>query len=194
MIMEFTISTLVIAEHDNAALTPITLNAISAARKLGGDVTCLVAGETCAPAVAALSKVEGISRILVAENPIFRGFLPEALTPLLLESQKQFGFTHITVGASAFGKNLLPRLGAKLDVAPISDIIGIEAPDTFVRTIYAGNAICTIKSLDAVKLFSVRGTAFPPAEEGAGSAASDDLAVNFSNDLTAYIGAELTKR
>jgi len=187
-------STLVIAEHDNAALTPVTLNAISAAKKIGGDVTCFVAGESCAGAVAALSKVEGVSRILVAEHGVFKGFLPEALTPLLVESQKQFGFSHIAVGASAFGKNLLPRIGAKLDVAPISDIIAVESPDTFVRTIYAGNAICTVKSLDAVKLFSVRGTAFAPAEEGGAGAASD--AVNSSavvNDLTSYVGAELTK-
>ena len=98
------------------------------------------------------------------------------------------------MGASAFGKNLLPRVAAKLDVAPISDIIAVESPDTFVRTIYAGNAICTVKSLDAVKLFSVRGTAFAPAEEGGAGAASD--AVDSSavvNDLTSYVGAELTK-
>jgi len=186
-------STLVVAEHDNAALSPITLNAISAAKKVGGDVTCFVAGESCGGAVAALSEIEGVSRILVAEHGIFKGFLPEALTPVLLESQKQFGFSHIAVGASAFGKNLLPRVAAKLDVAPISDIIGVESPDTFVRTIYAGNAICTVKSLEAVKLFSVRGTAFAPAEAGTGTAATDAVAVTATNDLTAYCGAELTK-
>jgi len=188
-------STLVIAEHDNAALTPVTLNAISAAKKIGGDVTCIVAGESCAGAVAALSKIEGVSRILIAEHGVFKGFLPEAMTPLLVESQKQFGFSHIAVGASAFGKNLLPRVAAKLDVAPISDIISVESPDTFVRTIYAGNAICTVKSLDAIKLFSVRGTAFAPAEEGAGAAAASDAvdASGVSNGLTSYVGAELTK-
>jgi len=188
-------STLVIAEHDNAALTPVTLNAISAAKKIGGDVTCIVAGESCAGAVAALSKIEGVSRILIAEHGVFKGFLPEAMTPLLVESQKQFGFSHIAVGASAFGKNLLPRVAAKLDVAPISDIISVESPDTFVRTIYAGNAICTVKSLDPIKLFSVRGTAFAPAEEGAGAAAASDAVdtSGVSNGLTSYVGAELTK-
>lgn len=188
-------STLVIAEHNNSALTPVTLNAISAAKKIGGDVTCFVAGESCAGAVSALSKIDGVSRILVAEHGVFKGFLPEALTPVLLESQKQFGFSHIAVGASAFGKNLLPRVAAKLDVAPISDIIAVESPDTFVRTIYAGNAICTVKSLEAVKLFSVRGTAFPPAEEGgAECGATENVdAAGVNNSLTSYVGAELTK-
>lgn len=188
-------STLVIAEHDNSALTPVTLNAITAAKKIGGDVTCFVAGESCAGAVSALSKIEGVSRILVAEHGVFKGFLPEALAPVLLETQKQFGFSHIAIGASAFGKNLLPRVAAKLDVAIISDIISVEAPDTFVRTIYAGNAICTVKSLDAVKLFSVRGTAFAPAEEaGAGCGVTDSVdCSSVNNTLTAYVGAELTK-
>ena len=90
-------STLVIAEHDNVALTSVTLNAISAAKKIGGDVSCFVAGESCDGAVSALRQVEGVSRILVAEGPVFKGFLPEALAPVLLESQKQFGFSHIAV-------------------------------------------------------------------------------------------------
>lgn len=187
-------STLVIAEHNGASLAPITLNAISAAQKIGGDVSCFVAGENCAPAVAALTEVKGLTRILAAESSVFKGLLPEALTPMLVESQKQFNFSHIAIGASAFGKNLLPRLGAKLDAAPISDIIGVKAPDTFVRTIYAGNAVCTVKSLDSLKLFSVRGTAFPPAETGGGKAASEKVdASKVKNDLTSFVGAELTK-
>jgi len=186
-------STLVIAEHNNSSLTPITLNAISAAKKVGGDVTCFVAGESCAGAVAELSKLQGVSRILVAEDAAFKGFLPEALTPVLLESQKQFNFTHIAVGASAFGKNLIPRVAAKLDVAPISDIIAVESPDTFIRTIYAGNAVATVKSLEPLKIFSVRGTAFPPAEEGGSEASTDNVSCSVTNDLTSYVGAELTK-
>jgi len=187
-------STLVIAEHDGAHLAPITLNAISAAQKIGGDVNCFVAGENCAPAVEALTQVKGLTRILAAESSVFKGLLPEALTPVLVESQKQFNFSHIAIGSSAFGKNLLPRLGAKLDVAPISDIIGVETPDTFVRTIYAGSAVCTVKSLDSLKLFSVRGTAFPPAELGDGKAASEKVdASKVKNDLTSFVGVELTK-
>lgn len=96
-------STLVIAEHNNSDLTPVTLNAISAAKKIGGDVTCFVAGESCAGAVSALSKIDGVSRILVAEHGVFKGFLPEALTPVLLESQKQFGFSHIAVRFERLG-------------------------------------------------------------------------------------------
>jgi len=190
-------STLVIAEHDNVALTPVTLNAISAAKKIGGDLSCFVAGESCGGAVSALSQVDGVSRILVAEGPVFKGFLPEALAPVLLASQKQFGFSHIAVGASAFGKNLLPRLGAKLDAAPISDIIAVESPDTFVRTIYAGNALCTVKSLDGVKLFSVRETAFPPAASGGGGGGCANVdnvdAASAKNDLTQFVGSQLTK-
>lgn len=188
-------STLVIAEHNNVALTPVTLNAISAAKKIGGDLSCFVAGESCGGAVSALRQVDGVSRILVAEGPVFKGFLPEALAPVLLASQKQFGFSHIAVGASAFGKNLLPRLGAKLDAAPISDIIAVESPDTFVRTIYAGNALCTVKSLDGVKLFSVRETAFPPTATGGGGGASVDNvdAASAKNDLSQYVGSQLTK-
>jgi len=193
-------STLVIAEHDNSALAPITLNAITAAQQIGGDVVCFVAGENCAPAVAELSQVKGVSHILAAESSIFKGFLPEALTPILVEAQKQFGFSHVTIGASAFGKNLLPRLGAKFDAAPISDIIAVKSADTFVRTIYAGNAICTVKSLDPVIFFSVRGTAFPPAESGGCGAAAEGGGVaenldasKVNNKLTSFVGAALTK-
>ncbi|KAF3854814.1 hypothetical protein F7725_022869 [Dissostichus mawsoni] len=130
-------STLVVAEHNNDTLTPITLNAITAASKLGGEVTCLVAGTNCAQVVEQVSKVQGVQKILVAQHDSYKGSLPEELTPLILQTQKQFNFTHICAGASAFGKNLLPRVAAKLDVAPISDIIEIKSPDTFVRAIYA---------------------------------------------------------
>ena len=134
-----------IAEHNDQVLTPITQNAISAAKKLGGEVTVLVAGTKCGPAAESVAKVSGVSKVLVAENEAFKGFTPEALTSLLLATQNQFKFTHIVAGASAFGKSLLPRLAAKLDVSPISEVIDIKSPDTFVRTIYAGNAILTLK-------------------------------------------------
>jgi len=187
-------STLVIAEHDNTSLAPLTLNTISAAKEIGGELSCFVAGEKCAGAVKELSAIEGVAKILVAEGEIFKGFLPEAITPALLESQKQFGFSHIAVGASVFGKNLLPRVAAKLDVSPISDIIGVQSPDTFIRAIYAGSAICTLKSLEKVKLFSVRGTAFPPAEGGGGEASAENIDVSgVKNDLTSYVGAEIAK-
>ncbi|KAK5928033.1 hypothetical protein CgunFtcFv8_013130 [Champsocephalus gunnari] len=167
-------STLVVAEHNNDTLTPITLNAITAASKLGGEVTCLVAGTNCAQVVEQLSKVQGVQKILVAQHDSYKGSLPEELTPLILQTQKQFNFTHICAGASAFGKNLLPRVAAKLDVAPISDIIEIKSPDTFVRAIYAGNALCTVKCNESIKIFTVRGTSFEAASTEGGSATSAD--------------------
>ncbi|KAG8144887.1 putative Electron transfer flavoprotein [Naja naja] len=154
-------STLVIAEHANEALTPITLNTITAAKRLG--VKCPVAQE--------LSKVQGVSKVLFVQHDAYKGLLAEELTPLILETQKQFSFTHICAGATAFGKNLLPRVAAKLDVAPISDIIEIKSPDTFVRTIYAGNALCTVKCDEKIKVLSVRGTSFEAAPVNGGSAA-----------------------
>lgn len=132
-------STLVIAEHNNAKLTPITQNTIAAAKKIGGEISVLVAGTKCGPVAEEVSKASGVAKVLIAEDAAFNGFLPEALTPLIIASQKQFNFTHILAGASAFGKSLLPRVAAKLDVSPVSDIIGVQSPDTFIRTIYAGN-------------------------------------------------------
>ncbi|KAJ8038176.1 Electron transfer flavoprotein subunit alpha, mitochondrial [Holothuria leucospilota] len=187
-------STLVVAEHTNDALTPITLNTVTAATKVGGDVSCLVAGTNCSKVVEELTKVPGVTKILVADNESFKGFLPEALTPLLVNAQKQFNFTHIAAGATAFGKSLLPRLAAKLDVSPISDIISIESEDTFVRTIYAGNAIATVKSKDAVKVFTVRGTAFEASPTSGGTAQSEEApGVDVKNELSTWEGQSLSK-
>lgn len=187
-------STLVIAEHDNNVLTPITLNAITAAKKLGGEVSCLVAGTKCANVVGQLSKVAGVSKVLVADSEALVGFLPERLTPLVVATQKQFNFTHIVAGASASGKSLLPRVAAILDVSPIIDIIEIKDADTFVRSVYAGNAILTLKSKDAVKVISVRGTSFEAAEVQGGGAASEDVAVgDMPMDVSQFVGQELSK-
>jgi len=186
-------STLVVVEHDDNTMNPVTLNAVTAAKKFGGDVTCLVAGTNCAGVAAEVSKVEGISKVLVAQDASYKGFLPEHLTPVLLESQKQFGFSHILAGSSAFGKNLLPRVAAKLDVAPISDVTGIVDDSTFVRSIYAGNAISTVKSTDDVKIMTVRATAFEAAASGAGAAAAEDLTAPASGSSAVWENAELTK-
>lgn len=131
-------STLVLAEHNNEALNPITANAVTAAKKLGGDVTVLVAGSKVGSIAEAAAKLNGVGKVLVAENDAFKGLLAEAVTPLVLATQNQFKFTHIVAGASAFGKAVLPRIAAKLDVSPVSEIIDIKSADTFVRTIYAG--------------------------------------------------------
>lgn len=131
-------STLVVAEHDNTRLFPITQNTLTAAKSIGGDITVLVAGTKCEAVAKEVAQAAGVSKVLVAEDAAFNGFLPEALTPLILATQDQFKFTHILAGASSFGKSLLPRVAAKLDVSPVSDVIGIKDAETFVRTIYAG--------------------------------------------------------
>ncbi|XP_049815285.1 electron transfer flavoprotein subunit alpha, mitochondrial [Schistocerca nitens] len=187
-------STLVLAEHNNEKLIPITQNAISAAKKIGGDISVLVAGTKCAPVAAQLSKASGVSKILLAENDAFLGFTPETLTPLVLATQKQFNFSHIVAGASAFGKSVLPRIAAKLNVSPITDIIDVKAPDTFVRTIYAGNAILTLKSKDPVKVVTIRGTNFEPAPLEGGSASTEQAAAgDYKTDLVQFVGQELSK-
>ncbi|XP_060932788.1 electron transfer flavoprotein subunit alpha, mitochondrial [Limanda limanda] len=186
-------STLVVAEHNNDKLTPITLNAITAASQLGGEVSCLVAGTDCAKVVAEISAVQGVKKVLVAQHDSYKGSLPEELTPLILAIQKQFSFTHICAGSSAFGKNLLPRVAAKLDVAPLSDIIEIKSPETFVRTIYAGNAVSTVKCNEAVKVLTVRGTAFEAAATEGGSASSEDVAASTPAGVSEWLEQCLTK-
>nr|KAF6283475.1 electron transfer flavoprotein subunit alpha [Pipistrellus kuhlii] len=165
-------STLVIAEHANDAIAPITLNTITAATRLGGDVSCLIAGTKCDKVAQDLCKVAGVAKVLVAQHDAYKGLLPEELTPLVLATQKQFNYTHICVGASAFGKNLLPRIAAKLDVAPISDIIAIKSPDTFVRTIYA---------------------AFEAAATSGGSASSEKASSPSPVGISEWLDQKLTK-
>lgn len=187
-------STLVIAEHNDAVLTPITQNAITAGRKIGGDVTVLVVGTKCGPASEAVSKLQGVSKVIVAENDAFKGFTPESITPLVISLQNQLKFTHIVAGASAFGKNLVPRVAAKLDVSPISEIIDVKTPDTFVRTIYAGNAVLTLKAKDAVKVITIRGTNFEAATNGDKVAPIEKAAdADYKTDLSTYVSQELSK-
>jgi electron transfer flavoprotein alpha subunit len=186
-------SSLVLIEHNNGKLTPSTLNAITAASKLG-DVSCLVAGHQCTNLADEVCKVESVKKVLLADNEVFKGLLPEALSPLVIEAQKQFNFTHIMADASAFGKNVIPRIAAKLDVSPISDIIGIKSEDTFVRAIYAGNAIQTVKSLDPIKLLTVRSTAFEPAATTGGTGTSEAApGSSVSNSLSQWLDQQLTK-
>jgi len=168
-------SSLVLVEHNDAELTSATLHSITAAKKLGGDITCLVAGTNCLPTVEAISKVDGVKKLLVAQHDIYKGFLPEMISPLVLEAQKQFNFTHILAPETAFGKNVLPRIAAKLDVAQFSGIIGINDENTFVRTLYAGNAVTTVKALDDVKVMTIRSTAFDPAPVGDGAVSAEDI-------------------
>ncbi|XP_053612838.1 electron transfer flavoprotein subunit alpha, mitochondrial [Plodia interpunctella] len=187
-------STLVIAEHNNETLLPITQNTLNAAKKIGGDISVLVAGTKCGPAAEAVAKAGGISKVLVAEGDAFKGFTAESLTPLILATQKQFNFTHIVAPASALGKAVLPRVAAKLDVSPISDIIGVKDANTFVRTVYAGNAILTLEAKDPVKVITVRGTAFAPEPLEGGSAAVEKAPEgDYKTDLVEWLSQEITK-
>ncbi|XP_073998910.1 electron transfer flavoprotein subunit alpha wal [Rhodnius prolixus] len=186
-------STLVVAEHDNDKILPITRNTITAAGKVGGDISLLVAGDNCAKAVAEAGTLPGISKVLTADNPCFKGFLAESITSLIIACHNQFKYSHIMAGATAQGKALLPRVAALLDVSPVSDIIGIAGPDTFIRTIYAGNAVMTLKCKDPVKVLTVRGTAFAPAE-GEGSPAKEDAPTgDYKAPGTTFVAQEIKK-
>merc|ERR1712038_1440680 len=178
-------STLILAEQTgDGLLSRNTRHSITAAKQLGGEISCLIAGTQTQKAVEEVAAIAGISKVIVAESPAFEGSLAENVAPTVLAAQDQFKFTHILSGLSAFSRSVLPRVAAKLDVSPISDIIGIKDAETFVRTIYAGNAIMTLNSKDPVKIIMVRTTAFEPAETTAAQAAPD---------LSKYVGAELTK-
>ncbi len=184
-------SVLVIAEHDNAAIVPATLNTVTAAAALGGEVHVLVAGSDCGAAGTAAAAVAGVEKVLVADSPIYGHGLAEPLSALVVAMAS--AYDHVLVPATKFGKNVLPRIAALLDVAAISDIIAIESADTFVRPIYAGNAIATVRSSDAKKLLSVRATAFEPATAEGGSAAVEALDAAADPALSSFVGQDLTK-
>lgn len=187
-------SSVVLVEHNGEKVAAVTYSAISAATQIGGSVSALVLGPDCSKVAGQLIEAEGISKVIMAQNKALGGFLPEAITPLLLEVQKKYNFTHILAGSGAFGKSVIPRVAAKLDVAPISDVTGIKGEDTFVRTIYAGNAVQTIKSLDSVKVLIVRGTAFPPTKSSGGKSAQEPAPeVDVSNTLSVWEKQELIK-
>ena len=182
---------LVIAEHNNASLNPATLNAVGAAAKLGGEIHILVAGSNCGPAAEQAAKVAGISKVLKADAAFLEHQLAEDVAPLVVAQAQNY--SHILAPATTFGKNVLPRAAALLDTQQISEVIAIESVDTFQRPVYAGNAIATIKSSDAIKLMTVRGTAFAPAPAEGGSAAIEDINNTGSSSLSSFVGEELSK-
>jgi electron transfer flavoprotein alpha subunit len=183
-------SILVIAEHDNAALKPATLNAVTAATAIGGDVTVLVAGAGCAEVATAAAGITGVSKVLVADDAAYEHQLPENLSELIAEVGKSY--THVLAPATTSGKNLMPRVAALLGVAQISDIIAVKSADTFVRPIYAGNALATVQSSDAVKIITVRGTGFDEAATGDASATVEALNIVKTQDKSRFISEELT--
>ncbi len=182
---------LVIAEHDNSALKDATLNTVTAASKLGEDIHVLVAGHGCGDVATAASQISGVAKVLVSDAEQFAHPLAENLAPLI--SSLAADYSAILAPATTTGKNVLPRVAAKLDVAQISDIVSVESSDTFKRPIYAGNAIATVQSSDATKIITVRGTAFDKADATGGSAEVSEVAATDSSRKSEFVKAELSK-
>ncbi len=181
---------LVIAEHDNVSLKAATLNAVTAAAKIGGEIHLLVAGKGCAAAADAAAKISGVAKVLLADAPQYADHLPENIAALVVA--RATGYSHILAAATTAGKNFMPRVAALLDVAQVSDIVAVESPDTFVRPIYAGNVLATVQSLDAVKVITVRTTAFEAVGQG-GSAAVEAIDAIPDCGSSALVSRELTQ-
>ncbi|HZH25682.1 MAG TPA: FAD-binding protein [Azospirillaceae bacterium] len=184
-------SVLVVAEHSNDALKPSTLVTVAAAAQCGGPVHILVAGQGCRAAADAAAKVAGVEKVLLADGAEYAHGLAENLAPLVANLAK--GYSHVLAPASSFGKNIMPRVAALLDVAQVSDITGVHGPDTFERPIYAGNAIATVQSQDPVKVVTVRTTAFEKAAETGGGAGVEAVTATGDQGKSRFVGAELSK-
>lgn len=182
---------LVIAEHTNVALGAATLNTVAAAKAIGGEIHVLVAGAGSAAVAEAAAKVEGVSKVLSADNAAFEHQLPENVAPLIAELGQ--AYTHILASATTNGKNILPRVAALLDVDQISEIIAVESADTFKRPIYAGNAIATVQSSAAIKVITVRGTGFDAVAAEGGSASVETVSAGGDAGISAFVGEELAK-
>jgi electron transfer flavoprotein alpha subunit len=182
---------LVIAEHDHASIKPATLNTVAAAAKLGGDIHVLVAGHAAAGAAQAAAQIAGVAKVLHADDPALAAQLAENVAPLVVGLAG--GYSHVLLAATATGKNVGPRIAALLDVAQISDIVAVEAPDTFVRPIYAGNAMATVQSADPIKVVTVRATGFDPVAATGGTAAVEAIGGATDAGLSKLLGQELTR-
>ncbi|ODV77170.1 electron transfer flavo protein alpha-subunit [Suhomyces tanzawaensis NRRL Y-17324] len=186
------LDTLVLVEAAGGKITPASLSTVTAASQIGKPTIALVAGPDGESVVGDVATIEGISKVLVAKGSRYDHYLAEELSPLIkliLESSDQW--THFLTPGSAVGKSVLPRVGALLDTQPVSEIIKVESEDTFVRPIYAGNALATVKSNEKLKLASVRGSAFAPAKLGASAVAVEDVAEVESQNRTEFVGEEL---
>ena len=182
---------LVIAEHDNAQLKGATLNAVAAAAKIGGDVHVLVAGSGAQAVADQAAQIAGVAKVLLADAPQLADGLAENLAAQVLAVAQNYG--HILFASTASGKNVAPRVAARLDVAQVSDIIAVDSPDTFQRPIYAGNAIATVQSADAVKVITVRTTGFDPVAAQGGQATVETLTAVADSGLTSFVGREVAK-
>lgn len=184
-------STLVLAEHDNAALNPATLSAVAAAQQFGGDIHVLVAGSGCAAVAQAAAAVNGVSKVLCADNAVYAHQLAENIALLLAELGA--GYDVLLAAATTSGKNIMPRAAALLDVAQISDVVAIESADTFKRPIYAGNVIATVQSQDARKVLTVRSTAFDAVAAEGGSATVEAVDTVHDAGISTFVGQELAQ-
>lgn len=182
-------SILVVAEHDNQTLNPATLKAIAAAAQIGGDIDVLVAGEGAQSVADSAAQVAGVQRVLLADNAAYAHQLAENVSELVAKLGAQY--SHILAPATTTGKNFMPRTAALLDVGQISDILAVESADTFKRPIYAGNAIATVQSTDAIKVITVRGTAFDAVAETGGNASIETIDEVFASDKVEFVGEQL---
>ena len=184
-------SILVIAEHDNTNLKGATLNTIAAAKEIGSDITLMVAGSNIDSVINESKQLNGVSKILSCDNDLYKNSLAEELSNLVLSVAE--GFSYILAPATTFGKNLLPRISAKLDTQQISDIISVESEDTFKRPIYAGSCIATVKSNDPVKLITVRSTAFDPVLADNSDVPVESVDAATSAGISEFVSEELAK-
>jgi len=184
-------TTLIIAEHDNEVLKSSVLNTVAAAAKLGSEVHVLVAGNDCQSVADAAAKVQGVSKVLLAEAEWLGHALAEEVAEVVCATAE--GYSHLLAPATSFGKNVMPRVAAQLDVAQVSDIVGVESDDTFVRPIYAGNALATVTSSDSKKVITVRATGFDAVSPEGGSASIENVVAGSAKGLSKLVSQELTK-
>ena len=184
-------TTLVIAEHDNASLKPATLNAVAAAQAMGGDIDMLVAGGDCGAAATAAAAIPGVGKVLCADNPAYANQLAENLSLLIADVAS--AYDNVIAPATTSGKNIMPRVAALMDVAQISDIIAVDGPDTFKRPIYAGNVIATVQSSDAKKVITVRTTAFDAVADSGGAATVEAVDAVHDAGLSSFVSEEVAE-
>ena len=184
-------STLILAEHNNTEMNVATLNAVTAAQAIGGDITVLVAGKDCSAAATDVAKIDGVSAVKVVDSPEYENGLAENVAGLIVNMANDY--SHILATATASAKNIMPRVAALLDMQQISEITEVLDDSTFVRPIYAGNAMATVKSSDAIKIITVRGTAFEAAKSDGGTASIQNESFAGDAGLSAYLGSELSE-
>jgi electron transfer flavoprotein alpha subunit len=186
-------TTLIIADHNHASLQPAVQNTVTAAQKIGGEIHILVAGSNAQAAAEAAAKIAGVAKVLHADAPHLSGLTAENVAATIVAVVKPGGYTHVLAPATGFGKNVMPRVAAVLDVAQISDIIAVQSPDTFVRPIYAGSVMATVKSNDAIKVITVRATGFDAAAASGGTATIESVPAAPDTGLSKVTGQELSK-